>query len=266
MKWTLVVAAVGVTAVLLLVLLWLVQDRLIFFPQPLGSTLHLPGNAQELDIVTQDGVHLHGWLRPGNRTPAPVVLYFGGNAEEVSSTLADARWPADWSIVAVNYRGYGRSEGQPGEKALVADALALYDAIALRDDVQRARIVVFGRSLGTGVAVNVAASRSVAGVILASPYDSIAAVGRGHYPWLPIDLLLKHPFDVRDIAARIEAPLLVLVADSDAIIPVARSRALYDLWRAPKAWHAIAGTDHNTVSVPDGFWGAVRQFLEARAR
>ena len=266
MKWTLVVAAVGVTAVLLLALLWVVQDRLIFFPQPLGPTSHLPPNAQELDIVTHDGVHLHGWLRSANHAPAPVVLYFGGNAEEVSFTLAGARRPADWSVVAVNYRGYGRSEGKPGETALVADGLALYDAVTLRHDVQRARVVVFGRSLGTGVAVNVAASRPVAGVILASPYDSIAAVGRAHYPWLPIDLLLRHRFDLRDMAAHIEAPLLVLVAENDAIIPVVRSRALYELWRAPKSWYAIAGTDHNTVSVPDAFWREVRQFLEARAR
>src|SRR6185369_6254621 len=146
MEWIVVVIALvlGVPA-----MAWLAQDRLIFFPQPVASTAHLPVAAKPLEIVATDGTRLRGWMRAASATPAPVIVYFGGNAEEVSWTLADGRWPRDWAIVAINYRGYGASEGTPGETELVADALAIYDTIAARSDVNPRRIVVFGRSIGT---------------------------------------------------------------------------------------------------------------------
>ena len=125
---------------------------------------------------------------------APTVIYFGGNAEEVSWTLAERRWPRDVTLVAVNYRGYGRSGGAPGEPELKADALAIHDAVAARTDVDPRRIVVFGRSLGTAVAVHVAAARPVAGVVLASPFASLVAIGKVHgYPWLPVGFAAAPP-------------------------------------------------------------------------
>src|SRR5437762_4044779 len=178
MEWLLLLVAIalGVPAVA-----WLAQDRLIFFPQPIGSTAHIGTEMAPLEIVAGDGTRLHGWMRIANATPAPVVIYFGGNAEEVSWTITERRWPLGWTVVAVNYRGYGKSEGSPGETALVADAASIYDAIAARSDVDAMHIVALGRSLGTGVAVKLASARPLAGVMLASPYDSLVAVGRTHY-------------------------------------------------------------------------------------
>ena len=171
----------------------------------------------------------------------PTVIYFGGNAEEVSHTLADPRWPRQWTIVALNYRGYGTSEGKPGERELAADALAIYDAVVAREGIDAKRIVVFGRSLGTALAAHVAAERPVAGVMLVSPYDSLAAIGRHHYPWLPVSLLLKHRFDAEADARGCNVPMLAIVAERDTIIPVARSRALYDAWAGPKSLAGRAG-------------------------
>ena len=88
---------------------------LIFFPQPVASIAHLPARASPLEVVAADGTRLRGWIVEGSATPAPVVIYFGGNAEEVSWTLSDARWPREWTIGGLNYRGYGASEGKPGE-------------------------------------------------------------------------------------------------------------------------------------------------------
>jgi hypothetical protein len=105
MEWLIVVAGIIVA---INAAAWLVQDRLIFFPQPVASTAHLPARAAALTVVAADGIELRGWIVKGNATPAPTILYFGGNAEEVSWTLADARWPRDWTIVAVNYRGLQR--------------------------------------------------------------------------------------------------------------------------------------------------------------
>ena len=261
MEWILVVVAL---ALVLPAAAWLAQDSLIFFPQPVLSTAHLPARAAPLEVTAADGTHLRGWLLPGATNPAPAVLYFGGNAEEVSWTLSDARWPPEWTIVGINYRGYGGSEGKPGERELTADALAIYDALAARDDVDRRRIVVFGRSLGTAMAVHVAARRPVAGVILVSPFDSLAAVGHDHYAWLPVALLLKHRFDALADARSIQAPLAVIAGDADSIIRAERSRALYDAWAGPKTWQLIAGAGHNDLGASDAFWQGVARMLAER--
>ena len=258
MEWLILVAAIaiGVPAAA-----WLAQDRLIFFPQPIASTAHLPARANPFTVTGADGTALHGWIATGSMVPAPTVIYFGGNAEEVSFTLADPRWPREWSIVALNYRGYGASEGAPGERALAADALAIYDAVAAREGIDRNRIVMFGRSLGTALAAHVAAERPVAGVVLVSPYDSLAAIGNHHYPWLPVSLLLRHRFDAQADAVRAQAPLLAIVAGSDSIIPVGRSRALYDAWAGPKYWQIVPASDHNTLGATADFWHGVTDFL-----
>jgi pimeloyl-ACP methyl ester carboxylesterase len=215
-------------------------------------------------VTALDGARLRGWIVPGTVGSPPAVLYFGGNAEEVSWTLADQRWPRGWAIVAVNYRGYGTSEGKPGERELSADALTIYDALAAREDIDPRRIVVFGRSLGSALATHVAAERPVAAAILVSPFDSLVAVGRGHYPWLPVSLLLRHRFEVVDAARRTRAPLLAIVADSDSIIQRERSRVLYGAWAGAKTWQLVAGADHNSLGAFEAYWEGVERFLAQR--
>ena len=261
MEWLILAAvfALGVPAAA-----WLGQERLIFFPQPITATTHLPTRAVALEVVASDGVHLRGWIVRSAAARAPAVIYFGGNAEEVSWTLADARWPREWSVVALNYRGYGASEGAPGERELTTDALAIYDSVAQRDDVDARRIVVFGRSLGTAVATQVAAKRPAAGAVLVSPFDSLAAIGQKHYPWLPVSLLLRHRFDAMAAARQNGMPLLAIVAEADSIIPVNRSRALFDAWAGPKTWLSLPREDHNTLGASNEFWSSVAQFLAQR--
>jgi uncharacterized protein len=261
MEWLLVIVliALGVP-----VAAWFAQERLIFFPQFASSTTHLPANASALEIGAADGTRLHGWIVKGTAAPAPAVIYFGGNAEEVSWTLADKRWPREWTIVGLNYRGYGASGGQPGEAALSADALAIYDAVTSREDIDPSRIVAFGRSLGTAIAVHLAAERPVAGAVLVSPFDSLTAIGKHHYPWLPVAVLLRHPFDAASDAKRSAMPLLAIVGESDSIIPVERSRALFDAWTGPKTWQAVPRADHNDLGNDDAFWEYVGRFLATR--
>ena len=261
MTWLILIAALalGVPA-----WAWFAQESLLFFPQPVASTAHLPARASPLEVVAADGTHLRGWIVKGAAAPAPTVIYFGGNAEEVSWTLSDQRWPRYWSIVGVNYRGYGASEGKPGEPALTADSLAIYDAVTKRADVDPRRIIVFGRSLGTAIAAHLAARRTVVGAILVSPYDSMTAIGRLHYPWLPVSLLLRHPFDAIPDAKQINVPMLAIVGGSDSIIPPARSRALFDAWAGPKTWLVVPHADHNDLGNDDTFWHGVAGFLVER--
>ena len=248
-------------------LTWLAQDHLVFLPRLAGAPAPLPERAQPLELTMADGVRIRGWRLParnaaGPGTVAPTLVYFGGNAEDVSWTLVDPRWPDDWALVAFNYRGYGASEGRPGERALVDDALAIHDALARRDDVDPTRIVACGRSLGSGVAVALAAARPVAGVLLVSPFDSLVAVGRRHYPYLPVSLLLRHRFDSLARAPGLAMPMHAIVAQNDTVIPVARSRALYEGWAGPKSWQTVPRADHNTVGESDAYWEGIGGFLD----
>ena len=261
MEWLLLLAAIGLG---IPAAAWLAQERMIFFPQPIASTAHLPARAKPISVDAVDGTRLHGWIAEGTAVPAPAVIYFGGNAEEVSWTLADPRWPREWSIIALNYRGYGASEGKAGERELTADALAICDAVAARPDVDPHRVVAFGRSLGTALATHVAARRPMAGVVLVSPFDSLAAIGSYHYPWLPVSLLLRHRFDAQNDAGRAHAPLLAIVAQADAIIPVERSRTLFDAWAGPKTWQSVPQADHNTLGASADYWDGITRFLAGR--
>jgi len=244
------------------VLIYFLQERLIFFPQPVAQDplQANPGAAiEEVSLVTADQVRLRGWLVKATPTPAPLLLYFGGNAEEVSWLASTADRYAGWSLLIFNYRGYGRSEGKPGETELFADALQIHDYAAKR--AQGGRVAVMGRSLGSGVAVYLAAQRPVAGVILVSPYDSIESVAQGVYPFLPISLMLKHRFDSLSRAPGIKAPLLCLVASDDRVIPRSHSERLYAAWGGAKQWREIRPADHDSLAGEPAYWQAIAAFL-----
>ena len=248
--------------------LYLAQDGMLFMPQ--SGPASLPqGRAERavevLAFAADDGMVVRGWLIRAARTPAPLIVYYGGNAEEVSWQAGEP-WPADWSLALVNYRGYGQSEGKPSEQALFADAELVFDALAARADVDRLRIVLVGRSLGSGVATYVASRREVAGVVLISPYDSVTALAQRHYPFLPVRLLLKHPFDSLSRAPAIKAPLLAVVAERDGIIPPEHSQRLHDAWGGPKRWSSVPHAGHNDLGPQREFWGPIGEFLADRSR
>src|SRR5713226_1054483 len=124
-----------------LLLAWLFQERMMFFPRPVDSCPAPRPNVEDLTLVAADGVKLRGWLVRGAGAPAPLVIYFGGNAEEVSWLTEVADQFSGWSLLLVNFRGYGESEGKPGEKGLLGDGLAIYDYAKQRPDVDPQRIV-----------------------------------------------------------------------------------------------------------------------------
>ena len=248
-------------------LLYFAQDQLIFFRQPApDASPHSADLAiSEVRIATHDGVSLRGWLaRPAAAASSerlPLTIYFGGNAEEVSYMAASAGRLPGWSLLAVNYRGYGGNAGNPSERALFADALALYDWAAGRPEIDPTRIAAIGRSLGSGVAVYLAAERPLARLVLVTPYDSLRAVAQRHYPYLPVSFLLKHRFDSIGRAQRISTPLLVLAAQRDSIVPPAHARALFAQWRGPKTWREFAGAGHNDLDADPEYWKAIAAFL-----
>lgn len=242
------------------------DSRFLYHPQPHGEStwreIARRTGAEPLE-VPHDGERLRGWLlRPaaaprGARLPA--VLYFGGNAEEVSWMLGDAHRLGGVAFAAFNYRGYGASTGAPYEDALFGDALALFDLLASRPDVDAGRVLAWGRSLGTGVAVHLAARRELAGLLLTSPYDSIAALARHHLPWLAF--LLGQPFDALSLAPSIRAPMLAIVAGRDTVVPPVHSERLVAAWGGPARVVRFPSARHDDVQGAAGYWPAVRGFV-----
>jgi len=137
------------------------------------------------------------------------------------------------------------------------------DALARRPDLDATRIVLVGRSLGTGVATHVAARRPVRGVVLISPYDSMVALARHHYPFLPVRWLLRHRFDSIARAPGIRAPLLAIAGERDVVVPLERSRRLVDAWGGPKRWVVMPGANHDDLARQRPFWEPIRAFLDA---
>ncbi|SER95846.1 alpha/beta hydrolase [Salipaludibacillus aurantiacus] len=219
--------------------------------------------AEELFIETEDGTSLHGWLlNNSNHSPSRLLIYFGGNSEEVSRTLPEFEQLNDWSVLLVNHRGYGLSEGTPSEAALFHDAKAIYDFISEREEIDSEHIAVMGRSMGTAPATHLSKERNVAGTVLVSPYDSRTRVMKDRYPLIPVERLIRHPFKVSDKAESIESPLLALLASEDEIIPTEHSAATLAAWKgeSQKVW--LEGYNHNNLQSSPDFWKSIQTFLD----
>ncbi|MEO6164481.1 MAG: hypothetical protein ABIP88_10110 [Candidatus Binatia bacterium] len=247
-----------------------IEQRFLFRPwgaDPARLALvAAPGNGiEEVKLPTSDGVTLHGWLkrpktaRPGKRFP--LVIVFGGARRETSWIIDRTGDPDHWGWLFVNYRGFGLSEGDPSERVVLEDSRLIYDYAASRADVDPTKFVVLGRSLGTYFTVALANSRTLRGAILATPFDSIAAVGAELYPWLPLGLMLNGRYDAAAMAPTIEIPALFVLAENDNVIPVENGAALARAWGGPQRTITLAGARHYGIERRPEFWSAVTDFL-----
>ena len=264
LKVLLVAVLAGYLGVSLLV--YLAQDRMLFYPQPAARAPQAPPgwNLEQVAFDTRDGTRVTGVLvLMPTEEPSPLLIYYGGNAEEVTAYAAAAL--ADYgyrSVLLVNYRAYGTSGGRPSEKTMISDALELYDWAAKHPAIDAKRIAVHGVSLGTGVAVQVAAARPVRCVVLTSPYESIRELARERFRFLPVDLLLRHPFDSAARAPSIKVPLLVLAGGADELIPPKHSARLASLWGGPVERVDFPGFGHNGLALHPDYGASIRKFLE----
>ncbi|MBV8030203.1 MAG: alpha/beta hydrolase, partial [Betaproteobacteria bacterium] len=177
-----------------------------------------------------------------------------------------ARLPDDWGWLVVNYRGFGLSEGAPSEAHALEDAKLVYDWAVARPDVDASNIVVLGRSLGTYVAVAVAAAREVRAAILATPFDSFAAIGEKRLPELLVEWLVGGHYDSAALAPRISAPALFVLAEKDEITPAENGRALASRWGGLARTVLLPGATHLGVERRDDFWRSVAGFLRSVKR
>lgn len=248
-----VLLAVALTAYLALCLVtYLRQRQLLYFPTaPVAA-----GDLAPL-WVESGGERLKLWpLNPGRRE---AVVYFGGNAEQVlyARELFESGFDR-YTVYLVNYRGYGGSSGRPSEAGFLTDGLNVFDAAAALHD----RVSLVGRSIGSAVAVHVAATRPVPKLVLVTPMDSVEALARRHYPLLPVSLLLKDRYRADASAPAVRAKTLVVLAGDDEIVPHESSRRLVEaLHAAPVTVAVIEGESHNSLGrVPD-YADTMRSFL-----
>ncbi len=244
--------------------LFISQEAMIFpgsrmDMKPYGDPAAQFPDVEDATFSAKDGTVLQGWLI--DRGPgSPLLIYFGGNAEEVSYNIPDFHERfAGWSVALFNFRGFAGSGGSPTERALVEDALFIYDTLTERHSPSL--VLLMGRSLGCGVAVQLASSRKVDAMVLVSPYRSLVHLGQHYYPWVPVGLLLKHRFDSLSLVPELHMPAIVVAGAADSIILAGESRALFKAMGGQASFVEIEGAGHNDIHMFEQYWQAVTGFL-----
>ncbi|MBI4585825.1 MAG: alpha/beta hydrolase [Planctomycetes bacterium] len=244
---------------LVVVLVYLIQRRLQYFPDP--SPVPLPRGEkykglEEVQLTTADGLRLSAWHWPGAKAPPETLVIFHGNGGHRGHRL---EWIEDlhglgFGIFILDYRGYGGSEGAPSEEGLYRDGEA---AVLWLEEHVAGKRIYFGESLGCAVAVELAVRHPPAALVLQSSFVAAVDVARQAYPFLPVRLLMKDRYDLRGRLARISPPALVIHGDRDQIVPMAMGKELFDALPGPKEWYVVHGADHNDLP-----WVGGREYLQ----
>ena len=247
-------AAVGVLAAMLLsiVVLWAAQRSIIYVKDPTTPDLRAVGEGwQAVTLETGDGLELAAWFR-APESGQPLVIVFNGNAGNrgVRTELGRQLAASGFGVLLTDYRGYGGNPGRPTEDGLALDARAAASFAA--EHVPRERLVYFGESLGAAVAIELATELPPAALVLRSPFTSLVAVGRDHFPWVPVGLLLKDRYPSDERMSLLTCPTLVIAGDDDATVPFEQSRAIYEAAPEPKRLLTIEGADHNDGALVAG--------------
>ncbi|GIE99977.1 alpha/beta hydrolase [Paractinoplanes rishiriensis] len=241
---------------LLLALLWVAQRKLVYFPDrsappPAGQVL--PG-ARDVTLTTADGLRLTAWLVPGTPDRKVAVLVAPGNAghREGRAPLAAALAAKGFTVLLLDYRGYGGNPGDPTEQGLARDVRAARDFLVGPAGFPPERLLYFGESLGGGVVTGLAVEHPPAGLILRSPFTDLPSAGQKHYPFLPVRLLARDRYPVADRIAGITVPTVVIYGTGDRVVPPELSAAVAGRAAGPVRVVVIEGADHNDAVLVHG--------------
>src|SRR6056297_2089601 len=230
-------------------LLWALQGKLLFPRGMAGPGASLPPKAERLAFSVRSGDKLVG-VRVPAEGPSPegagLILGFGGNAWNADDLALHLHsvFP-DRDVVAFHYRGYAPSTGRPSARAILSDALYIHDEIVTRPAPDG--IVVVGLSLGAGPAAHLARSRPTVGLVLVTPFDTLTALAREHYSWLPVDFLLQHRMDVATDVRAVKQPVAVIAAEADSIVPPRRTAPVRKAADNLVMDRVITGAGHNDI-------------------
>lgn len=252
--------------VLVCFVMWLLENRLVFYPVAATELWNEPPDPaiQDVFLTSPEGRQIHAWWLP-RRPDAPVLLLCPGNAGNLSGrgeTLLKIRDRLDTSVLIFDYPGYGKSEGKPNEPNC-------YDAAEgairwLRDEqhIPPERVTLYGESLGGGVATEMAVRYPCRALVLVKTFTSLPAAAKRHYPWLPVHWLMSNRFDSLSKLPEVHCPVFVASATEDRVVPYAQGETLFNAGREPKHFFRDEGSDHNDP-LPDTFWDELRAFLDA---
>jgi pimeloyl-ACP methyl ester carboxylesterase len=254
------VGVIGGFYALLLLFLYFYQSNLVFFPDArLYSTPERVGLVFD-DVHLQSGsARVHGWFVPGD-SAAPVVLFAHGNAGNMADRvgmLQEIR-EAGLTVLIFDYAGYGESTGSPSEEQTYSDVRAAFDWLLARGYAP-GQVILFGRSLGGAVVSWLARKNPVMGLVLAEPFTSLVDVGKVHYPWVPVSLILKSRYPTDEFIRDVIAPVVIIASPQDEIVPYVQGEKLHELAPAPKRFITTAGS-HNMLAPLN--WAELRQWLE----
>lgn len=238
---------------------YVMQDSYIFMPvkAEYGDMSNL-ANVEEYRIKVE-GVELHGWLVNKEYAKDKLVIYYGGNAEDVYWNIMDHYDKNGYAILLVNYRGYGLSGGKSSEKELFFDAERIYDNVT--EKYKPEAVILYGRSLGSGVAAYLSSIRKVAGMILVSPYDSMVNMAREQFRIFPVSIMLRHRFESIKYLENYKSPLCIIYGDRDNVIPNRRTEGLIENIKAQKEVVLIEGADHNDIAGFGLYGRTVQKFI-----
>jgi fermentation-respiration switch protein FrsA (DUF1100 family) len=260
--WSFLLFLLGVYLALGL-LLFLSQSRLLYYPNlPSRAVVATPARIglayEEVALVASDGVRLHGWFLPAGEEARGVLLFFHGNAGNISHRLDSLRIFHDLGLAVLifDYRGYGQSEGKVTEEGTYLDAEAAWRHLTEARRIPEHEIVLFGRSLGAAVATHLAVRQRPKALILESSFTSVPDLAAKYYRIFPVRWLARYRYDARTDLGAVVCPVLIVHSHDDEIIPVAHGRALYEAAREPKAFLELRG-GHN-----DGFLASGRSYTE----
>lgn len=254
------------------VLAWRYQDRMAFpaprSPLPNPETLGIP-DGKRIAIVTSDGVSLQGWYLPPDPTPepgstAPGLIWFYGNTETIEGIAPELRRfrPAGTGLLVLDYRGYGSSAGEPTEVGVYRDADAAWDYLANLPEIDSTRIGVYGRSIGSAVALYLATERPVRAIILDSPFSSGREMAEQHYSFLPL-ALMRLSLDNISRAEQLTVPLLIFHGTEDRVAPIEMGHAVAHAGRADSLIELVGAGHNDTYAVGgDMYVQAFLQFFE----
>lgn len=266
---------IGITAVLLYAgicaLLYFYQDGLLFHPKPsskhdIAEILKTYPEFDTLCFTMKDGNRTYGFISKDTlKEKLPLILYFGGNAEEVSHLAEYKIYFPNAKIVMLNYRGFGLSKGLISEKTMFSDALEAYDKLMTMPEINADKVMVIGRSIGTGVATYVASQRNTKATVLITPYENMIDVAFEKYPFVPIGLLIKHPFESDKYAKTISTPVLALIAKNDEVIPKHHAYNLMSVWKG-KTTVLEVDEDHHSIMGNEAVWQRIEQFVKEQTK
>jgi fermentation-respiration switch protein FrsA (DUF1100 family) len=242
--------------------LYVFQRKLQYHPENKGLTPESVGviGAGIETLTTADGEKLLLWYAP-SRAGMPTILYFHGNAGEIGDRPLRFNYyhSRGFGVAYLSYRGFGGSSGSPSEAGLITDANAAYDWLIARS-VEPGRIVLLGESLGSGVAVQLAAKREVGALALEAPYTSTAEVAAKIYWWLPVHALMKDQFKSIDFIVAVVAPLLIIHGKEDRLVPVEFGKRLFAAANQPKELDVVPGFGHD-VLFEETTWAREAEFF-----